>query len=650
MDGNNETTINNHSMVTRSKRKNGEEIYKEEDGDVYESFDKDGNLIDLIDDTDNTDFDNRMFQKELSRLKGSPQRKRRSPVKKKKHRNDKQYKLLDMIIPYIIMDLLKKENKKKKTKKKSQLLPIDLSTLLIGSNGVDNINFKVDDIKGEDNTYTSDSSSEEGELNQSSEEENSEEEIEENSEDEEDYSADDDDDDEDFEEDLEEGSEGEALLDDNDSLISDGSDELYDDLDDQFMDLIDNDINEDIELDYFHELGPSLKEKHLKELKNIKEINSSNVPLRFKILNSNMDIRTKSIAIENIDKLSEMDVSTGEYCKMDKWINGLIRIPFGNYTNLEINNDNTPDEKRDFLLNTYSILDKAIYGHKDAKMHILQVIGKWIKNPVSQGNVLALQGPMGNGKTTLVKEGIAKSINRPFAFIALGGASDSSFFDGHSYTYEGSHWGRIIDILIESKCMNPIIYFDELDKVSDTHKGEEIIHLLTHLTDPSQNNLFQDNYFPGIHIDLSKALFIFSFNDETKVNRILKDRMYVINTKGFKPMDKVMICNNYILPELMDTFIFKSDDIYFTEDSLLYIIEKYTLKEEGVRNLKRCLETIISKINIFSLSNNKEIDDQFPLNFKLKDFKLPFKVTKEIVDILVLTKEDINKPPEHMYM
>ena len=112
---------------------------------------------------------------------------------------------------------------------------------------------------------------------------------------------------------------------------------------------------------------------------------------------------------------------------------------------------------------------------------------------------------MGNGKTTLVKEGIAKAINRPFAFIALGGASDSAFFDGHSYTYEGSHWGRIVDILIESKCMNPIIYFDELDKISESAKGDEIVHLLTHLTDPSQNALFQDNYFPGIHLNLSKA-------------------------------------------------------------------------------------------------------------------------------------------------
>jgi ATP-dependent Lon protease len=308
------------------------------------------------------------------------------------------------------------------------------------------------------------------------------------------------------------------------------------------------------------------------------------------------------------------------------------------------------EEKREYLHNTKNILDKAIYGHKDAKMHILQVIGKWIRNPLAQGNVLALQGPMGNGKTTLVKEGIAKAINRPFAFIALGGASDSAFFDGHSYTYEGSHWGRIIDILIESKCMNPIIYFDELDKVSETYKGEEIINLLTHLTDPSQNNLFQDNYFPGIHLDLSKALFIFSFNDESKINRILKDRMYVINTKGFKPEDKISICREYILPELLDTYMFDKNEILFPDESIKEIIEKYTLQEEGVRNLKRCLETIISKINIYYLSYKKGDKDDICMTFKIDNFKLPITITIDLIDELIKKNIDLDKPPEHMYM
>ena len=315
---------------------------------------------------------------------------------------------------------------------------------------------------------------------------------------------------EEISEESEEVSDGSPLDEDvnEDDIESDDSEDSdisdYDELDEQYMEIEDNlEFNEDENINYFHKLESGKKEKILEQIKKVNEINDLHMPLKFKILNSDMEINTKAIAIRNIEKLSEMDVSSGEYSKMDTWINGLISIPFNKYVSLPVTNDNTLDEKREFILNTKKILDISIYGHIDAKTHILQVIGKWIKNPLSQGNVLALQGPMGNGKTTLVKEGISKAIGRPFHFIALGGQSDSSLFEGHSYTYEGSHWGRILDIIMQSKCMNPIIYFDELDKVSETHKGEEIIHMLTHLTDPSQNSLYQDNYYPGINIDLS---------------------------------------------------------------------------------------------------------------------------------------------------
>lgn len=420
-------------------------------------------------------------------------------------------------------------------------------------------------------------------------------------------------------------------------------------LDEEFLELLDDTIDSDEEFDYFYELPEENKQSSIEMLKEIKTINKTDIPLKFKVLNLKMDLQTKSSAIHNINKLNDMDPSSGEYVKMDKWINGLIKIPFGEYSLLKINADNTKEEKREFILDTKKTLDSAIYGHKEAKMHILQVIGQWITNPKSNGNVLALQGPMGNGKTTLVKQGIAKAIGRPFAFIALGGTSDSSFFDGHSYTYEGSHWGRIVDILMQSKCMNPVIYFDELDKVSETYKGQEVIHFLTHLTDQSQNSLFQDNYFPGINIDLSKCLFIFSFNDESKVDRILKDRMYVIHTKGFSTKEKIEITNNYLLPELLSTFMFKSEDILFNENIIEYIINNHTNKEEGVRNLKRCIETIISKINIYNLSYDEESKDSIDLTYTIKDFKLPLEINNDIVDSLLKTKES-DGPPTFMYM
>ena len=151
-----------------------------------------------------------------------------------------------------------------------------------------------------------------------------------------------------------------------------------------------------------------------------------------------------------------------------------------------------------FMEKAQEQLDGAVYGLEDAKMQIMQMMGQWISNPHSVGTAIAIHGPMGTGKTTLVKEGISKVLNRPFTFIALGGATDSSFLEGHSYTYEGSSWGKIVDILIQSKCMNPVIYFDELDKISDTPKGEEIVGILTHLTDITQNPQYHDKYFSGI--------------------------------------------------------------------------------------------------------------------------------------------------------
>jgi ATP-dependent Lon protease len=247
--------------------------------------------------------------------------------------------------------------------------------------------------------------------------------------------------------------------------------------------------------------------------------------------------------------------------------------------------------------------------------------------------------------TSLVKEGISKILNRPFAFIALGGATDSSFLEGHGYTYEGSTWGKIVQILIDSKCMNPVIYFDELDKISDTPKGEEIAGILTHLTDTSQNTQFHDKYFAEIDFDLSKCLFIFSYNDESKVNPILKDRMYRIQTKGYNQKQKTVIANDYLLPKIREQVVFEKEDIIIPEQTLHYIIENHCNKEDGVRNLKRCLEIIYTKLNLYRLM--RPDSNLFEEDMSLK-VEFPFTVTKDIVDKLVKKSDNGLSPSLYM--
>jgi ATP-dependent Lon protease len=251
--------------------------------------------------------------------------------------------------------------------------------------------------------------------------------------------------------------------------------------------------------------------------------------------------------------------------------------------------------------------------------------------------------------TSLVKEGISKILGREFTFIALGGAGDSSFLEGHSYTYEGSTWGKIVQLLIDSKCMNPVIYFDELDKISDTPRGEEIIGILTHLTDTSQNSQFHDKYFSDVDFDLSKCLFIFSYNDESKVNYILKDRMYRIKTKGYDAKEKIIIARDYILTKIREQVNFNEGDVIIPDETISYIASKHSLtnNESGVRNLKRCLEIIYTKLNLFRLMK-PDSDNIFTKEVDLK-VTFPFTVTPKEVDIFIKNEDPISQSMLAMY-
>ena len=404
------------------------------------------------------------------------------------------------------------------------------------------------------------------------------------------------------------------------------------------------------EMEYFKKkLSHKEQVKIMGDLKEVNEQIQVNIPYRVALLDSQVPNKYKAAVMQKLNILKSMEPSDSEYYKVKNWVDAFMKIPFGKYKELDIKMEDGVDKCSEFMEKSMEILDKCVYGLNDAKMQILQMIGQWISNPGALGTSIAIKGPPGTGKTSLIKEGISKILGREFAFIALGGASDSSFLEGHSYTYEGSLWGKIVQILMESKSMNPVIYFDELDKVSDTPKGEEIIGILTHLTDATQNSCFHDKYFSDVDFDLSKCLFIFSYNDESKVNPILKDRMYRIQTNGYKSIEKITIANNYLLPKLREQVNFSTEDVIIPDETIEYIVSNkcLTAGEEGVRNLKRCLEVIHTKLNLFRLikPDNEKISKEIALKVEF-----PFTVKKSDVDILIKNEEKQNQSLLAMYI
>lgn len=396
------------------------------------------------------------------------------------------------------------------------------------------------------------------------------------------------------------------------------------------------------DLKYFNRVMSVDEQKAaLAEMEKVKAFSTCDKPYRLRLLEAPIPSQVKAIALKKINALRYTAPGDSEYNKLKKWVDAFLQIPFGKHSDLSLSLTDGQSKCHDFMNNAKAILDDAVYGLDDAKLQIIQMLGQWISNPTAIGSALAIHGPMGTGKTTLVKEGISKILGREFIFIALGGATDSSFLEGHSYTYEGSTWGKIIDAIMQCKTMNPIIYFDELDKVSDTPRGEEIIGILTHLTDTSQNDKFHDKYFNEVEFDLSKCLFIFSYNDPERVNPILRDRMYTIKTNGYTNTQKVTIAEKHLIPKLMPQVGFKPDEVTIPSETVSYITREYTSEEEkGVRSLKRRLEIIFTKLNLYRLLKpGTEMFGQ-----KIPDaVEFPMTVTPELVQDLLKKEEKDTK-------
>lgn len=388
---------------------------------------------------------------------------------------------------------------------------------------------------------------------------------------------------------------------------------------------------------YYKSLSKKKRRNAVEEYEILREYHKTDIPLKFKILSlKNTSDQSKCFLLNRLRTFQNMEPHENEFHKLNAWFTQFEKLPLANYVQFPIQKkNNSPKEIYKYLVESRKTMDSAVYGHEHVKDEIVQLISGWISNEAGTGQVLALQGPPGNGKTTLVKNGLSKVLGRPFALIALGGAKDSAFMCGHDYTFEGSKPGRIVEVLRDTACMNPVIFFDEIDKLSESPAGKEISNLLCHLLDPVQNSSFQDRYFSGIDIDLSKAMFVLSFNDESKVDPVLKDRMRVIRMRGFKTPEKIKIANEYLLPEICKEFNFKEKDIKLSTESIKHLIDRYT-KEHGVRDLRRNLCTVVSKLNVLKLVG-KRSDSKIKkiVKYSLPSCKFPIEITAENIDVLL---------------
>lgn len=388
------------------------------------------------------------------------------------------------------------------------------------------------------------------------------------------------------------------------------------------------------------------------EMDKIKNIAMNEIDIKEQIVAcKNMPLYVKKIAF---DKLEEMKGNIEHY-KQKTYIDILLNFPWikmndDNKTQdhllkkdnkiYEQNNDNNNyfetisgnlKNSVEFLNRMKQILDDKVYGHDECKSVMQELFGKWITNINSSGKAIGLVGPPGIGKTLIAKS-LGDALGIPLVQINLGGMEDRCILAGHSYTYNSAQPGLIIRKMVEAGQSRCIMYFDELDKACPKHGINEIFNVLIHVTDPNTNMEFSDDFFNEITFRLDKVLFVFSYNDSEKIDRILLDRMEKIEVKPYTINDKIVIVNKFLLKEICNEIGLKENIIKINKEDIEYIIENYTF-EAGVRELKRKLETLYLKINldriyqrgIYAKSNDNNINDN------------------NINDNIILTREKIDE-------
>ena len=363
-------------------------------------------------------------------------------------------------------------------------------------------------------------------------------------------------------------------------------------------------------------------------------VDGSRAPLRLRVLSSQLEVSVKRQVLDRIQS-----VQGHEAPKYTEWLNSLLQLPLGTYARPDVDGDSPPAEVHRYLCRCRAIMDATVHGHDAFKEEMLSFVASWVRTDgdAAPGGAVGICGPVGVGKTTLVKHALAKAMNRPFYFISLGGASGAATLIGHNYTYEGSAPGEIAAALSATRCMNPVIFFDELDKVSsgDNGRGEEVMSALVHLTDPAQNATFRDRYFAGIDLDLSRALLVFSYNDSQRIPSVLRDRIHEVRVTDFSHTDKAAIARDFILPDLCRGLGLPRGAFRMTEDAVDALVSECAARNTGMREIRGVLAHILRAVNVVSLTGH----NLMPLTMAMPDgasCALPVTIDANLVQRVVM--------------
>ncbi|MCM1506260.1 MAG: endopeptidase La [Ruminococcus flavefaciens] len=292
------------------------------------------------------------------------------------------------------------------------------------------------------------------------------------------------------------------------------------------------------------------------------------------------DEKSRDKLIKEIEKLSKLPPYSQEAFVIKNYLDTVFELPWGKYSKSKVS-----------LAKAENVLEKDHYGLKKVKERILEFLAVYMLNPKIKGQIICLAGPPGIGKTSIAKS-VAKAMGRKYARISLGGVRDEADIRGHRKTYIGAMPGRIITAMQQAGTSNPLILFDEIDKLCSDMKGDPSSAMLEVL-DSEQNNAFRD-HFIEIPFDLSKAVFIMTANNVSAIPEPLLDRMEIIELPSYTAEEKFHIAKEHLVPKQLKEHGLKASQLKITDNALDDIIRFYT-KEAGVRSLERLIASICRK-------------------------------------------------------